>query len=215
VRNPGDPQGQTTTTTSELSGQVVHTKPKYRIEGSNIESAAKEHEWSTEQLQATARLSAMRLDTLLMSETRRNHPDPNGKYGIITSTGSISAKPSSRSGNIPWNEFFMGMGRSKADEKAGKGKMHSHVVMKSSNWVLNQWTMGDMVMEHVPDGILEKPLGMQRGKPIRRMGHDFVRIGVPKMKAAPVFEAIRSEIPSVMSNISVTAGYYWTNASWG
>jgi hypothetical protein len=94
VHNPGDRQGQTTTTMSELSGQVVHTKPKYRIEGSNRGSAAKEPEWSTEQLQATARLSAMRLDTLLRSETRRNHPDPDGKYGIITSTGSISAKPS-------------------------------------------------------------------------------------------------------------------------
>jgi hypothetical protein len=34
-------------------------------------------------------------------------------------------------GNTPWNEFFMGMGRSKADEKTGKGKTYPHVVMKS------------------------------------------------------------------------------------
>jgi hypothetical protein len=52
--------------------------------------------------------------------------------------------------------------------------------------------MGGVVREHVPNSILEKPLGMQRGKPIRRMGHDFVRIGVPKMKATLVFKTIRS-----------------------
>jgi len=194
---------------------VTYSKPKYRIEGSNIGSVAREPEWTSEQLQAIAKLSSMRLNTLVMTETRRSHPDPEGKYVTITSTGSISASSRSWLGNIPWTEFVVGMGKPKSDEKTGKGKSYSDIVMKGPNWVLNQWTMADVVMEHVPDNILEKPPRMQNGRPERRIGHDFVRIGIPKMRAAPIFETIRSGIPAVMSNVSVTSGYYWTNASWG
>ncbi|CAG8979188.1 hypothetical protein HYALB_00000324 [Hymenoscyphus albidus] len=118
-------------------------------------------------------------------------------------------------GNISWNDFTIGLGVPKADEKTGRGKSYSDVVMKGVNWVLNQWTVPEVVIEGVPTNILDTPARMRNGRPDRRIGHDFVRIGLPKSKIAPVFETLRSVMPAVMSNVSVTAGYYWINASWG
>lgn len=48
--------------------KVFTVKPRYRIEGSNIGSAAREPEWTMEQLQHIAKLSNLRIGIKLMSE---------------------------------------------------------------------------------------------------------------------------------------------------
>lgn len=188
---------------------------KYTVEGSNIGSTAREPVWTSEDLQEIAKLKSMRLNTTLMSETRRSARDPAGKYVGVTHEGAVSAKPSAWLGNIGWNEFRIGMGRAKPDEKTGKGKVYSDIVMKGNDWVLNQWTMNDVVVEGVPEHILEKAPRMIGGRPERRIGHDFLRIGLSAKKVAPVLETIRAGMPNVMSSMSVTNGFYWVNASWG
>lgn len=197
------------------SKQPESNPSKYTVEGSNIGSTAREPEWTNDQLQLIAKLKSMRLNTTLMSETRRSTRDPAGKYVGMANEGSITAKTSAWLGNIPWNEFKIGMGRPKPDEKTGKGKIYSDIVMRGNDWVLNQWTMNGVVMEGVPEHILDKPPRMIGGRAERRIGHDFVRLGLPALAVGPVLETIRGGMPNVMSSMSVTNGYYWVNASWG
>ena len=187
----------------------------FRVEGSNIGSRASEPDWTNEDLQAIADACGKRIETIIMAETRRSTPDPQMKYLAIMSNGTVVSKPASWLPDIDTSEFKIGMGRVKPDEKTGKGKLYTDIVMKGPNWVLNQWTSKNVIMEGVPDNILDKPPRMINGRPERRIGHDFARIGLPKLSFAPIFETLKSSMPAVMDSVSITRGYYWINASWG
>ncbi|KAI4235541.1 MAG: hypothetical protein LQ349_003086 [Xanthoria aureola] len=150
-----------------------------------------------------------------MSETRRSYPDPENKYLKTANDGTTTTKLPAILPNIPWSDFKLGLGKVKPDEKTGKSKIYSDVVMKGSNWVISQWTSMNVVLEGVADAVLDKPPRMINGRPERRIGHDFARIGLPKTSFAPIFETLKSIFPSILDDISATRGYYWLNASWG
>jgi hypothetical protein len=80
--------------------------------------------------------------------------------------------------------------------------------------VLSQWTSKFVVLEGLPDNILDKPARLVNGKPERRIGHDFARIGLPKLCFGPIFETLKTSMPSILEGVSQTNGYYWLNASW-
>ncbi|KAF2123652.1 hypothetical protein P153DRAFT_412683 [Dothidotthia symphoricarpi CBS 119687] len=42
---------------------------------------------------------------------------------------------------------------------------------------------------------------------LRRISHDFARIGLPKLSIAPIFEILRESMPAVLEEISITNGY--------
>ena len=190
-------------------------KDTLAVQGTNIGSRASEPDWTNEQLQVISNLCGMKLDTLLMAETRRSIPDPESKYLSMANDGTVLTKSPAMLPNIPWTDFKLGLGEIKPDEKTGKSKIYSDVVMKGSNWLLSQWTSKNVIMEGVADNILDKPPRMVNGRPERRIGHDFARIGLPKTSFGPIFETLKSSYPSLLNAVSVTRGYYWLNASWG
>jgi hypothetical protein len=190
-------------------------KNSFRIEGTNIGSRASEPEWTNEDLQAIATACGIRIGTVMLSETRRSIPDPEGKYLMTADNGTTVTKPAAILPTLTTNEYKLGLGKVKPDEKTGKSKLYSDVVIKGSNWILSQWTSKNVIMEGVADNILDKPPRMINGKPERRIGHDFARFGFPKTSFGPVFETLKSIMPSILDGISTTRGYYWMNASWG
>ena len=207
VTNPGN---------NQMMGGIANTPAGgFQVQGTNIGSRATEPEWSQAQLQAIADAGSTRLTTLVMAETRRSHPDPAGQYLVVGDKGTIVTKPAAFLPNIGTDKYQLGLGKVKPDEKTGKSKLYSDVVMKGPNWVLNQWTSRDVIVEGVPDNILDKPPRMVGIRPERRIGHDFARIGLPKLSFAPMLETLRSSMPSILESVSVTKGYYWVNASWG
>lgn len=185
------------------------------VEGTNIGSRASEPDWSTEELQQIANVCSKRLGQTMMSETRRSVPDPANKYLMIAGDGSVVTKGAATLPNIGWDEFKLGLGKVKPDEKTGKAKLYSDVVMRGPNWVLSQWTSKNVVLEGVADNILDKPPRVTNGKPDRRIGHDFARIGLPKTSFGPIFETLKVTFPMILDDVSTTKGYYWLNASWG
>ncbi len=196
-------------------GSAVDSTNGITIEGTNIGSRASEPNWTNQQLQHIADLCGKRLGHVMMSETRRSIPDPENKYLAIANDGSVVTKGPAILPNIGWSDFKLGLGKVKPDEKTGKSKLYSDVVMKGPNWVLSQWTSKDVVLEGVADNILDKPPRLTNGRPDRRIGHDFARIGLPKTSFGPIFETLKTVFPSIVDDISITKGYYWLNASWG
>lgn len=188
---------------------------RHTIEGTNIGSRASEPDWSIEQQQHISDLCSLRLGLVAESETRRSIPDPGNKYLKIANDGSVVTKASAILPNIPWSDFMLGFGSIKADEKTSTSKRYSDVVMKGASWVLSKWTSENVVLEGVADNILDKPPRVTNGRPERRIGHDFARIGLPKTSFGPIFETLKMTYPSIMDGISITKGYYWLNASWG
>ena len=199
----------------EKSTTADTPKARVQVEGSNIGSSASEPVWTTEQLQGFATLANKRLGTVIMADTRRSVSDPEKNYVMNAADGSVLTRPAAVLPVADWNVFKLGLGKVKADEKTGKNKVYSDVVMKGSNWLLNQWTSKDVVIETVPDAIMNKPPRVINGRPERRIGYDFARIGLPKASFLPIFETLRSSMPSILEGVSITAGYYWLNASWG
>lgn len=218
---PNVSTGQTMSTPSKVNSTTQSNRPHgvYRLTGLNIGSAANEPSRTPQQLKHIELLSTTILRTVSMSETRRSSPDAEHRYVDIDEEGRLITKPTAMLPRIGWNDFVLGLGKAKADEKTGKGRMYSDVVMysdvakKGPNWALNQWTSLDVVIEGVVDNVLEKPARLVKGKPERRSGHDFVRIVMPMTSLAPVFETRRSSIPTVLEWFTPTKGYYWTNAS--
>jgi len=215
--NPSDNTNVITNTTKPTPTIVNAnmTPSKIQVEGSNIGSSACEPEWTTEQLQHFATLSNKRLGTTIMADTRRSVSDPERMYVTTASDGSVLTRPAAILPVANWDLFKLGLGKVKPDEKTGKNKVYSDVVMKGSNWLLNQWTSRDVVIETVPDAIMNKPPRIINGKPERRIGYDFARIGLPKASFLPIFETLKASMPSLMEGVSITDGYYWLNASWG
>lgn len=156
-----------------------------------------------------------RLTTVIVGETRRSEPDPERKYLTRGANDSIVTRQAAILPNPSYDEYNLGIGKVKPDEKTGKSKLYTDVVMKGPNWLLSQWTSKMVVPEGVPDNILDKPPRMVNGRPERRIGHDFARIGLPKLCFAPIFETLKTGMPSILDNVSQTTGYYWLNASWG
>ncbi|KAK0753551.1 hypothetical protein B0T18DRAFT_424083 [Schizothecium vesticola] len=115
--------------------------------------------------------------------------------------------------NIPVSKCCIGMGKPKGDQKTGKTKLYSDIVMRArdSTWVTNQWTCKDIVIEGVPRKILDRTARIIHSavgtSKERRIGHDFARIGLPKIRPP-------QDSPKLLDGVSITAGYYWINASW-
>lgn len=202
--------------TNQMAGGI--SKPsasKFQVEGTNIGSKAAEPAWTQEELQAISNANGFRMSTTTVAETRRSEPDRDGKYLVIGANDSVITRAAAILPNIKPNEYQLGLGKVKPDEKTGKSKLYTDVVMKAEGWRLTQWTSKNVVLEVVPNNILDKTPRMVNGRPERRIGHDFARIGLPKLCFAPVFKTLENGMPSLLNNISQTQGYYWLNASWG
>jgi len=204
-----------TTQNANPTPQQNESRNTIMIEGTNIGSRADEPNWTTEELQKISDACGKRLQTVMMAETRRSFADPQQKYLTTMPDGTTMTKKAAILPNISLSEFSLGLGKIKGDEKTGKSKLYSDVVMKGPNWLLSQWTSKDVVMEGVANNILDKPPRMINGRPERRIGHDFARIGLPKTSFGPVFETLKEVYGGILESVSVTRGYYWLNASWG
>ena len=188
-----------------------------QIQGTNIGSKASEPQWTNEQAKQIADAIRTTLTTVPVPASRVSIADPENKYLVIGQNDSVVTRAAAVLPNIGWGEFKLGLGQVKADQKTGKARLYSDVVMKGPNWTLTQWTSKFMIVESVPANILNKPPRMTNGRPERRIGHDFVRIGLAKICFAPVFETLRKSMPTILdaNSISQTSGFYWLNASWG
>ncbi|KAI1291215.1 hypothetical protein F5Y03DRAFT_44967 [Xylaria venustula] len=187
------------------------------IGGRNIGSGANEPDWSREDLKEIARAESTKIGTKSVSDTRRSVPDPERKYVRVTNKGTIVATENSMLPNLDFSRILVGVGISRPDTKLQKGLCYSDIVCMgiNSDWVLNQWTMQDVIMEPVDENILNKPARVNNGRPERRIGHYFARFRFPKKCIAPIFVTINSIMPGILDGISSSTGYYWMNASWG
>ncbi|KAK1242046.1 hypothetical protein MKX07_000032 [Trichoderma sp. CBMAI-0711] len=188
---------------------------------SNIGARAREPNWTDEQIQTLSAMAKTKLPLKDVSDTRRVVPDPNGTYVTYDDGGAALIRSPAFLNNIDPEKYCIGMGRVKGDLKTGNNRLYSDVVMRSRDgtWITNQWTCKGIVIEGVPRKTLDKrPQVMhasaRTGKE-RRIGHEFVRIGLPRMYFAPVLETLKSEYPSLLDRVVVTVGYYWLYASWG
>lgn len=188
---------------------------------SNIGARTREPNWTDEQIQTINAMAKTKLPLKDVSDTRRVVPDPNGTYVTYDDRGAALIRSPAFLNNIDPEKYCIGMGRAKGDLKTGNNRLYSDVVMRSRDgtWITNQWTCKGIVIEGVPRKTLDKrPRVMHvsagTGKE-RRIGHEFVRIGLPRMYFAPVFETLKSEYPSLLDRVVITVGYYWLYASWG
>ncbi len=192
------------------------------VEGSNIGDSASEPEWTEEQIQAINRALHTKLPIKVVADTRRAVPDENAMYVTHDNNGAAVTRAPAFLNNINVQQYCIGMGKAKGDQKTGKTKLYSDIVMRSRNgsWMTNQWTCKNVVVEGVPRKILDRtPRNVHTSagsNKERRVGHEFARVGLPKVHFAPIFETLKSKYPRIMqSNVSSTFGYYWVNASWG
>lgn len=81
----------------------------------------------------------------------------------------------------------------KPDEKTGKAKLYSDIAMRARMWL---WSGLVTAFGEASDVEYEKAN--------RSIGHDFARIGLPKLSFAPIFETLRLSMPSIMTSASVT-----------
>lgn len=198
------------------------TKKMLWVEGSNIGDSASEPNWTDNQIQNINAALHVRLPIKVVADTRRVVPDEKGQYVTHDNKGASVTRAPAFLNNINVQQYCVGMGKAKGDQKTGKTKLYSDIVMRSRNgtWITNQWTCRDVVIEGVPRKILDRiPRTVHSSSGSnkeRRVGHEFARIGLPKIYFGPVFETLRSKYPKIMaSNVSTTLGYYWVNASWG
>ncbi|KAL7801349.1 hypothetical protein V8C44DRAFT_346208 [Trichoderma aethiopicum] len=213
-------QAQTSTNkTTDKSAQ----KPKDQAfaEGSNIDTGAREPNWTDEQIQAINAMATIKLPVKVVRDTRRVVPDPDGIYVTYDDTRGALIRCAAFLNNIDPNKYCIGMGKVKGDQKTGTHRLYSDVVMRARDgtWLANQWTCEGIVIEGVPRKTLDRfPRWIRssaRTVKERRLGHEYVRIGLPRMYFAPVLETLKSKYPKLLDGVSTTVGYYWLNASWG
>ncbi|OAP53811.1 hypothetical protein AYL99_11997 [Fonsecaea erecta] len=131
--NEPDHGPTTNTTTAGMTNNNVSKKVGSKgviIEGSNIGSKASEPDGTSEKLEQIDKACNNVLPTVIMSNTLRPGADPENKYSSSRET--------------------VGLGKLKTEKKTGKGKLYSDVIIKGPNWVLNLWTLRNVVMEAVP-----------------------------------------------------------------
>ncbi|KAK9769772.1 hypothetical protein SCAR479_13555 [Seiridium cardinale] len=193
-------------------GQIAYT-----IQGSNIGLVAREHEWSQEELQKIADQCSYKVGTRPLNETRKSVPDKEHKYVTIGEKGTIIAKPSTWLPRIAADQYVLELGKPKADTKTGKPKLYSDIVMlgKDPYFLLNQWTIEGVILEGVDRKVLDAPPRMNNGRPERRIGYDFARIGMPKLATGALLNTMIDSMPRVLGSVAEVMGLHWANASWG
>ena len=187
------------------------------VSGRIVGAGANEPKWTKEQLQHFASLRAYRLEQVVANDSRKAIPDPEGRYVVKNSDGTCSATANAILPDLRLDQFKIGMGSPKADDKLAKKKMYSDIVIigKDDNWVLNQWLSKDVIMEPVPASVRNRSI-TNRGKTSdRTIGVHFARFGFPVESFAPIFHTLDSSITGLIDSLVVTDGYYWANASWG
>ena len=141
--------------------------------------------------------------------------DPDQKFVRRDNSGSIVPTEKAYVSSLEPSQYCIGAGPEKYDV-TGSPRYYSDVVVADirGNWLINQWTSEFVVIEGVAQNVLMQTntTGNQSG---RRIGHHFVRVGLPKIGFGPLFYTINAELPGVMAQVSETEGYYWMNASWG
>ncbi|KAK7740646.1 hypothetical protein SLS62_011043 [Diatrype stigma] len=184
--------------------EKVYRAPPLRsiwAEGSNIGASANEPAWTEQLLIDINAATVIRLPIRVVAETRRVFPDKEGRYVTFDNKGAAAARAPVILNNIPTSKYCI---------ELGKTKLYSDVVMRSKDgtWITNQWTCRDIVIESVPRKILGRtPRSIHSstgaGKE-RRIGHDFLRIGLSKLYFGPVFETLRNKYPKLLRNVLVT-----------
>ncbi|KAM0809307.1 hypothetical protein AB5N19_09650 [Seiridium cardinale] len=189
----------------------------YTIQGSNIGLVAREHEWPQEELQKIADQCSYKVGTRPLNETRKSVPDKEHKYVTIGEKGTIITKPWAWLPRIAADQYVLGLGKPKADTKTGKPKLYSDIVMvgKDPYFLLNQWTIEGVILEGVDRKVLDAPPRMNNGRPERRIGYDFARIGMPKLATGALLNTMIDSMPRVLGSVTEVMGLHWANASWG
>lgn len=187
------------------------------VGGKNIGSSANEPKWTREDLDEISAACATRVPIVLVNDTRRNKPDPARRYVKVSDEGTTISTVHSMLPNLDLSKIKIGFGNPRVDEKLQKGKCYSDVVCVGidNDWVLNQWTVMDVVMEPVDEKTLNRPPRMINGRPERRIGEHFARFGFPKKCLGPILETVNDQVPGILEGMQSSVGYYWTNASWG
>ncbi|KAK8872354.1 hypothetical protein PGQ11_002868 [Apiospora arundinis] len=160
-------------------------------------------------------MCSTRLENMYLNETRKSISDPGHRYVAFGANGSTVTKAAACLPNITPDNYKLGMGKAKSDTKTGKPRIYSDVVMvgKDPFFILNKWTIKDIILEGVSPKVLSMPPRMNNGKPDRKIGVHFVRIGLPKLSIAPMFESMKESMPSIQDSYSKVTGIYWLNAS--
>ncbi|KAL2018124.1 hypothetical protein VTK56DRAFT_1254 [Thermocarpiscus australiensis] len=69
----------------------------------------------------------------------------------------------------------VGIGQFRLDERQNKGQFYADVicVARDGGWALNQWTSENVVIESVPEAVLNKPAGISGSCERRKIGHNL------------------------------------------
>jgi hypothetical protein len=116
------------------------------------------------------------------------------------------------------SQYVIGIGRAKSDNRTERPKVYVDIVLKQTEkrLLLNQWSFENVILKGLERSALDKinlP-NNQKGKGQKhRIGHDFVRVGLPKMWFGPDFENLRNRYPKLMLSANDAVGHYWANVS--
>ncbi|KAG6363276.1 hypothetical protein INS49_008373 [Diaporthe citri] len=111
--------------------------------------------WNQKDLEMISAALKTRLNVTSAGDT--SIKDPYRRYLDDDDSGTTVAKPSAYLGIIKTVEYAIGLGTAKGDQKTGRSRLYFDVVMTGAdkNWLLNQWTSMDVVIEGVPHARVE------------------------------------------------------------
>jgi hypothetical protein len=180
------PQPMAQASTHKPPQSPLNSATGFAVSGRIVGSAAKEPDWTPEQLQAIATRRAYRLPMAVVTDSRRTEVDPQQKYVRKDPNGTVTATANSMLPNLPLDEFILATGEAKPDTKL-KPAMYSDVIIlgKDRDWTLSQWVIKDVILEPVPAEVRRRGMAGPTRQAMRTSGAQFARLGFPIMSLGP------------------------------
>lgn len=203
------------TTGTHILGAMKTEDGSLVVSGKNIGAEQKEPEWSEDQLSVIDKAKTTLLPINGVNNTRRSVIDSNMEFVGRDDHGSIVPTEKAYVSSLDTSQYCIGLGPDKYDV-TGSPRYYSDLVVAdiNGNWLINQWTSEGIILEGVSQQVI-----MQQNRPGntsgRKIGVHFVRIGLPAYAFGPMFYSLSQRFPGCMSQVTITRGYYWLNASWG
>ncbi|TLS20643.1 uncharacterized protein PpBr36_11087 [Pyricularia pennisetigena] len=153
----------------------------YIVGSKNIGSNANKPKWTREDLDKIPPACATKLPIIIVNETRHNKLDVARPYSEMGPEGTTVATIYLMLPNLDLFAIKIGSGKARVNEKLQKGKCYPEVVYfdAENDWIVNQWTVMNMLMEPVDEKILNRPTRIINGRPERKIGESFARFGLP------------------------------------
>ncbi|KAA8572012.1 hypothetical protein EYC84_001944 [Monilinia fructicola] len=181
---------------SKLKGKMKSTHSQSGPAPVPAYQGAGEPVWTEEQSDEIQGRCAMTLDTISVTDTRRSIPDSARHLVRGRDGGTVMATTNSILPLLNMTVIELGMGVARGYGNLQQGKAYSDVVGLRDD------------LEQTPEDGQWQAREEDRGA--------LREVRPPERRASgPSFETLNAKIPAIKDSLSITAGYYWTNASWG